>query len=142
MATTPGMTHTRFEELADAYGGDVSRWPAAARDAATLLMTEEPAFTGEVLARAGTLDAALDAWRGAPVSVGLAERIAAGAPRPRLGRWPAWLSPAALGAGLAAACAAGVIAGVSASQRASDSEVAVTNTLNAVSSSFELEAGG
>jgi len=141
MATTPGMTHVRFEELADAYGGDVSRWPAEARDAAAILMAEEPAFTGEALARAEALDAALDSWRPAAASAGLAERITAGAPRPRFLRWPAWLSPAALGAGLAAACVAGVIAGMSASQRASDSEVALTNTLNAVTSSFELEAG-
>jgi hypothetical protein len=140
MATTPGMTHARFEELADAYGADVSRWPAEARDAAAVLMAEKPAFTGEALARAAALDAALASWRPVPASGDLAERIAAGAPRPRRGRWPAWLSPAALGAGLAAACAAGVVAGMGVSQRASDSEVALTNTLNAVSS-FELEAG-
>jgi hypothetical protein len=135
------MSHARFEELAGAYGGDVSRWPAEARDAAAMLMAEEPAFTGEALARAGALDAALDSWRPSAAPAGLAERIAAGAPRPRRGRWPAWLSPAALGAGLAAACVAGVVAGVNVSQRASDSEVALTNTLNAVSASFELEAG-
>jgi hypothetical protein len=135
------MTHARFEELADAYGGDVSRWPAEARDAAAVLMAEEPAVTGEALARAEALDAALDSWRPAPASAGLAERITAGAPRSRRGRWPLWLSPAALGAGLAAACAAGVIVGMGVSQRASDSEVALTNTLNVWSSSFELEAG-
>ena len=41
------MDHARFEDLADAYGADVSRWPADARDAAALLMASEPAFTGE-----------------------------------------------------------------------------------------------
>jgi len=134
------MTRDRFEELADAYGGDVSRWPAAAREAAALLMAAEPSFTQEALARAGALDIALDSWRPAPASPGLVERIVAAAPRAR-SRWPAWLSPAALGAGLAAACAAGVVAGVQISERANASEVAVTNTLAAVSTSFEPEAG-
>jgi hypothetical protein len=135
------MSLARFEALAEAYGGDVSRWPAEARDAAAMLMAEEPVFTGEALARAGALDAALDSWRSPPTPAGLTERIAAVAPRPRRRGWPAWLSPAALGAGLAAACVAGVVAGVNVSQRASDSEVALTNTLNAVSSPFEPEAG-
>jgi hypothetical protein len=140
MPMTPGMSHLRFEELACAYGGDVSRWPAEAREAAAMLMAAEPAFTGEVLARAGALDAALDSWRPAPASAALTERILATAPQAR-GRWPVWLSPAALGAGLAAACAAGVIVGVALSERTSASEVALANTLNAVAASFELEAG-
>jgi len=140
MAATSGMSHARFEELAEAYGGDVSRWPAEAREAAAVLMAAEPAFTGQVLAGAGALDAALDSWRPAPASAALVERILAAAPRARR-RWPVWLSPAALGAGLAAACVAGVIAGVEVSERASASEVAVTNTLNAVASPFDLEVG-
>lgn len=134
------MTRDRFAELADAYGGDVSRWPTEAREAAAVLMTAEPAFTGAVLVRAGALDAALDAWRPAPASAGLVERIAALAPAARR-RWPVWLSPAALGAGLAAACVAGVVAGVQVSERANDRDVALTNTLVAVSSAFEPEAG-
>jgi hypothetical protein len=141
MAATSGMSQARFEELAEAYGGDVSRWPAEAREAAAVLMAAEPEFTGQVLARAGALDAALDSWRPAPASAALTERILAAAPRPRRSRWPVWLSPAALGAGLAAACVAGVIAGVEVSDRANASEVAVTNTLNTVASPFDLEAG-
>lgn len=134
------MTRDRFEELAEAYGGDVSRWPVEAREAAALLMAAEPGFTGEVLARADRLDAALDSWRPAPASAALVERIVAAAPRARP-RWPTWLSPTALGAGLAAACAAGVIAGVQISERTNASEVAVSNTLAVVSTSFEPEAG-
>jgi hypothetical protein len=134
------MSRARFEELAEAYGGDVSRWPAEAREAAAALMAAEPGFTGEALARAGALDAALDGWRPAPASAALTERILAAAPGPRR-HWPVWLSPAALGAGLAAACAAGVVAGVQISERSSASEVAVTNTLNAVAAPFDLEAG-
>lgn len=136
------LTRERFESLAEAYGGDVSRWPEELREAAALAMAATPAWTGEVLARAGRLDAALDAWRAAPASHGTVARILAAAPGMRRPRWLAWLSPAALGAGLAAACAAGVIVGVELQQHSSEAtEVAVTNTLTAVSSPFDLEEG-
>jgi len=136
------LTHGRFEALAEAYGGEVARWPAEAREGAALLMAEEPAFTGAVLAHAGALDAALDAWRPAPASAVLLDRILAGAPKLKRPGWLAWISPAALAGGLAAACAAGVVVGVEVNQRAVEArEVAVTNTLAAVSSTFELEAG-
>ena len=104
------MTPERFEALAEAYGGDVARWPDVEREAATAWMAAEPARAGEILARASDLDAALMAYappRGAP---GLAERIAAAAPRPRP-HWIGWLLPTGMGAGLAAACAAGVMLG-------------------------------
>jgi hypothetical protein len=136
------MTHERFEALAEAYGGEVPRWPAEARDAAALLMAAEPGFTQGVLARAGALDAALDAWRPAPASASLIDRIIAAAPSLRRPRWLGWLSPAALGAGLAAAGVAGVLVGVELSERTPEARtVAVTNTLTAVSSSLELEEG-
>lgn len=137
---TGPMDHARFEELAEAYGADVSRWPSQAREAAALLMAAEADFTGEALAHAAALDATLDAWRSASASAAVVDRILAAAPRPR-GRWPVWFSPAALGAGLAAAGAAGVILGVQLSARTSAGEMAVTNALNAVSAPFELEAG-
>jgi hypothetical protein len=105
------MTPERFETLAEAWGGDVARWPEAEREAAAALMAETPAWAERVLAHAGALDAALSDLappRGAP---GLADRIAATAPRARP-RWQGWLLPAGMGAGLAAACAAGVVMGV------------------------------
>ena len=137
-----GMTRERFESLAEAYGGDVSRWPPEAREAAALLMTAEPEFTRGALARAGVLDAALDAWRPAHGGPALLDRILAAAPQARARRWTAWLSPAALGAGLAAACVAGVLVGAQLSQHASTAqEMAVTNTLTAVSASLDLEEG-
>jgi hypothetical protein len=137
-----GMTRERFESLAEAYGGDVSRWPVEAREVAALLMAAEPEFTRAALARAGALDAALDAWRPAHAGAGVMEAILAAAPRPRERRWIGWLSPAALGAGLAAACVAGVMVGVELSQDASAArEVAVSNTLTAISSSLDLEEG-
>jgi hypothetical protein len=105
------MTPERFESLAEAYGGDIARWPDAERDAAAELMAARPAWMQDVLARASDLDAALAAYAAPRASPGLSERIAAGAPRPRA-RWVGWLLPAGMGAGLAAACAAGMLAGV------------------------------
>lgn len=105
------MTHERFEILADAYGGDISRWPAAERDAAALVMAQEPEFARAVLAQATRLDAALDGWAPQQVSHALREAVIATAPRAR----PAlqgWFWRTGVGAGLAAACAAGLIVGV------------------------------
>lgn len=106
------MTPERFEGLADAWGGDMARWPEAEREAAALLMAARPAWAADVLARARDLDALLDAFAAPGGSAGLAARIVAGAPRPRARRWGGWLVPAGMGMGLAAACAAGVVAGV------------------------------
>jgi hypothetical protein len=104
------MTPERFEALAEAWGGDVSCWPDAEREAAAAWMAAEPTQAGVILARAADLDAALAAYAPARPSLGLAERIAAGAPKPRARRI-GWLLPAGMGAGLAAACAAGMILG-------------------------------
>lgn len=104
------MTPERFETLMEAYGGDVARWPDAEREAAAVLMAARPAWAGEVLARGVDLDALLDAFPAPRASAGLAERIAAAAPRPRP-RWIGWLVPVGMGAGLAAACAAGILVG-------------------------------
>jgi hypothetical protein len=124
------VTEERFEILAEAYGGDVSRWPAEERDAAAALMATNPAFTQKVLMQAGRLDAVLDDWARAPASAALVERIVASAPaaKPRA-FWRGWLMPAGLGAGLAAACAAGLLVGVQLSQRAVGGEDAVASVI-------------
>lgn len=118
------MTPKRFETLAEAYGGDVARWPEADREAAATVMAAEPAWAETILARAGDLDAALATYASPPVPAGLADRIAAAAPlvpaRPAPPRWMAWLLPVGMGAGLAAACAAGVVMGAVLSLPASD----------------------
>jgi len=126
------LTLERFEALAQAFGGDVSRWPQAERDAAALLMTQAPQAAQQILSDAGTLDAVLDAWRPQPASQALREVVIAAAPPPRrrstvLG----WLFPAGLGAGLAAACAAGVITGaqLSALYQAPEGAEAVASAL-------------
>lgn len=104
------MTPQRFETLAEAYGGDVARWPLADREAAAEWMAAQPGMAGAILARADDLDAALAAFAAPRASADLVDSIVAAAPRPRP-RWMGWLWPAGLGAGLAAACVAGVVAG-------------------------------
>lgn len=107
------MTPERFETLADAHGGDVARWPAAEREAASALMIAQPDLVRDVLARASALDAALDAWAPMVVTHELRARVVDAAPaRRRPSRLAAWFWGAGAGAGLAAACAAGLAVGV------------------------------
>ncbi|MES2895689.1 MAG: hypothetical protein V4759_06640 [Pseudomonadota bacterium] len=107
------MTPERFETLAEAHGGDVARWPDVEREAAAALMIAQPALAQGVLARAATLDAALDAWAPMAVTHDLRERVVAAAPAARRrGRLSAWFWGAGLSAGLAAACASGLAVGV------------------------------
>lgn len=107
------MTPERFESLAQAYGGDIARWPAAERDAAALRMAADQAWAERILAEAGAVDAWLAAAPAPLPSATLADRIVAAAPRPRRRGLPGlgWMVPAGLAAGLAAACAAGVVIG-------------------------------
>jgi len=108
------MTYERFETLADAYGGDLRRWPEAEREAARLLKETDPRAAA-LLADADRLDALLDAAPRAVASHALREQVLASAAgaglraRRRGGLGPlAWLS----GAGWAAAACAGVVFGV------------------------------
>jgi hypothetical protein len=107
------MTPERFETLAEAYGGDVARWPQAEREAAAALMIAEPAFARLSLERAASLDGALDAWSPQPVTHELRTRVIEAAPSPRRRkRLAAWFWGAGMGAGLACACATGLVVGV------------------------------
>lgn len=127
------MTKERFEALAEAYGGDLARWPADVREEAALLAAAEPAFAQTVLQRQAALDAALHALPLKTASAALFEQILESAPplrRPRL-RWRGWLAPAGLGAGLAAAAAAGVVLGVQLSQHAPTSVATSTDATTA-----------
>ena len=111
------MDADRFEALAEAYGGDIRRWPQAERTAAQALLAQDPTAQA-MLAAAGWLDAAMDDWRVGAPSAALRERIIEGAPRqkrarPSIGLW-LWLS----GAGFAAVAVAGVMVGIAASDAA------------------------
>ena len=107
------MTRERFEYLADAYGGDLRRWPETEREAArALAATDLQAAT--LLREADGLDALLDAAPRVVASHALRERVIAAAAGAGLGRRRrglgvmAWLS----GAGWAAAACAGAVFGV------------------------------
>lgn len=108
------MTYERFEYLADAYGGDLRRWPEAEREAGRDLMAADPR-AAVLLRDADGLDALLDAAPRPAASHALREAVIASAAgaglkarrRGAIGAL-AWLS----GAGWAAAACAGVVFGV------------------------------
>jgi len=106
------MDLKRFEALAEAYGADLRRWPAAERDAADALMASQPDGARAVLSAAEALDDWLAASPPPTPSFALRDAVAAAAPKARPQRsaivW--WLS----GAGFATAAMAGVIVGASA----------------------------
>ena len=108
------MTYERFETLADAYGGDLRRWPEGEREAARALLEGDPR-AAVLLREADGLDALLDAAPRVVASHALRERVIAAAAGAGLGRRRragigvmAWLS----GAGWAAAACAGAVFGV------------------------------
>lgn len=117
------MNRDRFAALAEAFGGDLRRWPAAEREAARAFRQAQPGVCEPLLAEAGRLDSVLEGLAPPQPSAALRDRILALAPQARrplfsLGRLrqaAPWLAP---GAGLAAACAAGAWLGVSASHTA------------------------
>jgi hypothetical protein len=106
------LTLERFQDLADAFGGDVARWPEADRAAGLAFARAEPSATAAILAEASALDRLLAASPGPAPSLALREAVIAAAPRPRRRaidrRW------VGLGASLAAASIAGVLAGAAA----------------------------
>ena len=110
------MNIERLTRLAQAWGGDLRRWPDGEGDAARALAATDPA-AGRVLDDAAALDAALDAAPRAVVSRALHDRVLASAIE--VGLKPRAVRPFgmdriawALGAGWAAAACAGVVAGV------------------------------
>lgn len=125
------MDAQRMKALADAYGGDPRRWPAAEALAAQAWAADRPDEAARLLFDARQTDAALDASARPMVSQALRDRVLAqamAADRAPRGfnlfgraRGPvtrgAWLS----GFGWAAAACAGVVVGhVAASQMTAD----------------------
>jgi hypothetical protein len=105
------LSRERFEALLEAYGADVSRWPADER-AAMRARAEEPG-AAVMLAQAAALDAVLDQAPRLGEPRRIYDAVIAAAPRmmavQRLWRR---LTAAGIGAALASACAAGVAAGL------------------------------
>ena len=104
------MTSQRFAALADAYGGDIDRWPGAERVAARAYLLHHPEARQRLLAQT-ELDIALSAWTVPRPSASLAARIGGRvlARQALLRRVRLWLSSA----GAAAALAGGVATGMS-----------------------------
>jgi ferric-dicitrate binding protein FerR (iron transport regulator) len=73
------MDMNRFRELANAFGGDLDRWPEAERAAAEAWAAEN-AEAATILQDASELDALLAGAAGAPPSDLLARRILKSAP--------------------------------------------------------------
>ena len=111
------MTLDRLTALADAWGGDLRRWPAEDRAGAERLLAVDPAARA-VLDAAATVDALLSASPCPQASTALRDRVIAAASRAGLKPRPArrfWLDRLVLasGAGWAAAACAGIVAGLS-----------------------------
>lgn len=132
------MDRARFQALADAYGGDVTRWPEGERDAALALLAGQPGMARTVLAAALSLDTVLDALPSPHASADMRERLAAAAPKPKAAlSWRRWLTGAGVGLTLATACVAGVAFGAAAAQPSADDSRA-----DAALSDAGFDAGG
>jgi hypothetical protein len=118
------MTRERFQILAQAYGGEIARWPADAREAAAELVAADPEWTAAVLAEAARLDGMLRQAPAPAPSSALVGRVIAAAQDVR--RRIAWWLPVGLGAGLAAASAAGLIVGVQLSHTVIENQAVAT----------------
>jgi hypothetical protein len=114
------MTLHRFQELADAYGGAITRWPALEREAAMLIASHPAAL--DILAGASMLDDTLDAWRVSAPAIVLRDRLVGDASRQAknaITRMRLWWS----GVGIAAALA-GAASGTAAIAMAAPVDVA------------------
>jgi hypothetical protein len=112
------MTEERFIALAEAYGGDIGRWPQRERVEAAAFAQAEPLVAASALAASHRLDQALDADRVGEPSLVLRQRVIAAAPAAHAARaLVRWAMGVGLGLGLAGACAAGVIVGLTETPR-------------------------
>lgn len=112
------MNNLRFSELAEAYGGDIDRWPASERLQASALLVADPEGAKSILDEAVALDLLLRASPDPAPSRALKEAIIASAPRPRRALLAQRWAGVGLGASLAAASVAGVLSGFAAAPMA------------------------
>lgn len=100
------LTLARFQELADAYGGIIARWPEQHRDAAMAMAPQSDARA--ILDQASALDMRLDAWQVARPSASLQQQVSASVPVPArkvVTRARLWWSGIGISAALAGAVA-------------------------------------
>lgn len=135
------MNKDRFQTLADAFGGSISRWPVALRDEAYAFTASSPDEAAAALASALDLDEDLDAVERPSPSHALRQAIINAAPRARPARGPIqrWLTGAGVGIGLVTAAAAGIVIGVDLSASSAGEDAVL---LAAVYSSGLLDDGG
>lgn len=105
-----GLSEARFRALAEAYGGDMARWPRETQAAARAMAAQAGAHA--TMADARALDAALDRFTLAPPSPALAARILQETGRGRSLRLA--VKRALIGAGLLGVGLAGGLTGVAA----------------------------
>jgi hypothetical protein len=106
---TERLTLERFEELADAYGGVVARWPEIYRSDAMSMAAEPEA--AQILAKALTLDMILDIWSVAAPTANLQAHLindSTASGRRFGGRARLWWSGIGVAAALAGAAAGAV----------------------------------
>lgn len=104
------MDMTRFEELADAWGGDIARWPEAVREDAWAFLKSHESAVG-ILASAAALDSLLATAEHVDPGELLERRILQTAPLPAFEtdwRRPAIAAAAALVLGVAGGFAGGL----------------------------------
>ena len=100
----------RFRALAEAYGGDISRWPEAERASAEAWLARNPREGAAELEAARALDDLLETWRTPEPAEALRNRVLIPAPaQVRHARRRAFVLTLGGGAGLAAACLAGIL---------------------------------
>ncbi len=104
------MTEERFRALAEAYGGDIRRWPAAERAAAQTWLAQAGEAAEGLLREAADLDHLLWSSPTLTARADFTRAIVDLAPAMRAGRrlW-AWLTGAGVGVALAGATAAGFL---------------------------------
>ncbi|WP_206241248.1 hypothetical protein [Novosphingobium terrae] len=128
LTPTPVLTMARFAELAQAYGGEIARWPAEVQGAARH-MAQDPQASA-LLAEAAALDAQLDLWTVPAPSPRLRQAVTGSWQAPLGRRVRLWWSALGLGAALAGAGAGLAFASLSGV------------ALPSASSSFEATAFG
>ena len=75
------MTLERFEDLAEAYGGEIARWPEGERETARALLAVNAARLAPVLSAAAQMDRLLDLAPAQSADATLLGRLVAAAPR-------------------------------------------------------------
>lgn len=125
------MDRQRFEDLADAFGGDVARWPVNEQSAALTVISAQPVWAEGVLAKASHLDQALDEWRPGEVGHALREAVIAQAPAAlRRARYMTWVLGVTAGLGLAGASVAGLAVGVYLAVHSSQAQIGSPDMLS------------